>query len=263
MLAEVLAYAALSAIIHVPGDAPDPQAGVDLAVAGDTVLLAVGVHRGPVDMLGKAITLRGEDVELTVLLGDPTSSVLCFVSGEGFDTVVADLTIAGGGGTEGDGGLRHGGGLCMEQASPTVRHCLIVGNTADAGPAVWIDGGAPLFEECWFHGNVGGGAGSITCTDSSPRLLRCGFHGEGIGWWDGPMISVRSDCDVPGGACCLGSHCVQTTAQACSEAGGFWTADAACGSGVCPEVCVEDVNGDRRVNMTDMLLVLDAWGMCL
>ena len=273
MLAQTIALAALCGIIHVPGDAPDPQSGVDMAVPGDTVLLAKGIHRGPVDMRGKAITLQGADVEETVLLGTPESSVICMVSGEGPDTVIRDLTIAGGGGTWAEPGIRRGGGLCMEQVSPRVVHCLIVGNTADAGSAVWIDGGAPLFEDCWFHGNEvtqrggvgersGAGAGAITCNESNPRLLRCGFHGEGIGWWDGTVVSIRSDCDAPGGACCLGEFCVQTTVLACSDGGGFWHADAACGSGVCPPVCVEDVNNDRRVNLTDMLRVLDAWGMC-
>ena len=267
MLTYSLALVALSAVIHVPGDAPDPQSGVDAAVDGDTVLLAKGIHRGPVDMRGKAITLQGADVEETVLLGTPESSVICMVSGEGPDTVIRGLMIAGGGGTWAQPGIRRGGGLCIEQASPKIVNCLIVGNTADAGPAVWIDGGAPIFEDCWFHGNevsAGGvaGAGSITCNESNPRLLRCGFHGEGIGWWDAPVVSIRSDCDAPGGACCLDAFCVQTTALACSDAGGFWHADAACGSGICPPVCVEDVNNDRRVNLTDMLRVLDAWGMC-
>ncbi|MCH2138784.1 MAG: hypothetical protein MK074_07010 [Phycisphaerales bacterium] len=50
---------------------------------------------------------------------------------------------------------------------------------------------------------------------------------------------------------------------ACSQAGGSWHEDMACGGGVCPDVCVEDINNDRRVNMTDVLLVIEAWGMCL
>lgn len=262
MLTNCLSVALLGAVIHVPGDAPDPQAGVDMASPGDTVLLASGVHRGPVDLRGKAITLRGEDVEQTVLLGNATSSVICLISGEGHDTVIQDLTIAGGGGTWSEGDIRRGGGLCMEHTSPTIRRCLVVGNTADAGPAIWMDGGAPLLMDCWFHGNEGGGSGAITCNEASPRLLRCGFHGEGIGWWDAPVVSIRSDCDAPGGACCLGEFCVQTTDLACSDAGGFWHQDAACQGGVCPEVCPEDVNHDRRVNLTDMLRVLDAWGMC-
>ena len=264
MLAEHLARTVLCAVIHVPGDAPDPQAGVNMARQGDTVLLAEGIHRGPVDMGGKAITLAGAHVETSVLLGDGSSSVICFLSGESHNTVVRNLTIAGGGGTLSPSGIRRGGGMIMEHASPTIEHCLVVGNTAQVGAAIWMDGGAPVLSDCWFHGNESDlpNAAAITCNEANPRLLQCGFHGEGIGWWDAPVISVRSDCDAPGGACCLGTFCVQTTSQACGEGGGFWHKDASCDSGVCPQACPEDVNNDRRVNLTDVLRVLDAWGLC-
>ncbi len=81
MIELLLLSASLSVIIHVPGDAPTPQAGVDLARPGDTVLLARGIHHGPVDMRGKAITLRGVHADHTVLMGDASSSVVCCLSG--------------------------------------------------------------------------------------------------------------------------------------------------------------------------------------
>ncbi|MCH2135964.1 MAG: hypothetical protein MK101_05210 [Phycisphaerales bacterium] len=262
MLITSLVLTVSGAIINVPGDAPDPQAGVDLAAPGDTVLLSVGIHHGPVDLRGKAITLRGDSAEHTLLLGTESSSVICLISGETNKTTISDLTIAGGGGTWSEGGIRRGGGLCLDHASPTISRCIIVGNQADVGPAIWMSHGQPLLADCWFHGNEGGGSGAITCHESSPRLLRCGFHGEGIGWWDGPVVSIRADCDAPGGACCLGEFCVQTTSLACLDAGGYWHEDAACGSGVCPQPCPSDVNHDRRVNLTDLLRVLEAWGLC-
>ena len=48
-----LALPAHSATIHVPGDQPTIQAGIDAAAAGDTVVLACGVY------LESGIQLRG------------------------------------------------------------------------------------------------------------------------------------------------------------------------------------------------------------
>jgi len=56
---------AWSDIIHVPGDQPTIQAGVDTAQHGDTVLVADGIYKGygnkKLDFKGKVIIVTSEN----------------------------------------------------------------------------------------------------------------------------------------------------------------------------------------------------------
>jgi hypothetical protein len=249
-------------LIRVPQDHRSVQAAIDAAVDGDTVLLAKGLHDGGINFRGKAITVQGEfGAEFTALRGG--SPVIRCDSDEGPDTIIRGLTIVGGRGHVDQDGVTRGGGLWLYESSPRIELCLIVGNSAQLAGAVMVTGGTPVFEDCWFHDNpsTSGGSG-IVCDRTAPRFVQCGFHEDGVGWIDAGVVDIRTDCDAPGGACCLEGSCVQTTSMACSDAGGFWHDGAACGSGVCPQPCVGDTNADRRVNHTDLFNVLNSWGMC-
>jgi hypothetical protein len=247
--------------IRVPEDYKSVQAAVDAASPGSVVLLAKGVHAGPVDMRGKAITLRGEwGSEYTSLLGG--DGVIRCMSGEGPGTVIEGITIAGGKGLVCDDDVRRGGGVYIDGGSPIIRRCMIVGNEADRGAGVWIRGGVPLFEDCWFHDNISEQTDGVVCEGVAPKFIRCGFHEDGVQWADAPVVSIRTDCESPGGACCLGSVCVDTTFEACVAANGHWHETIPCNPTTCPPPCLGDTNTDRRVNHTDLLNVLNNWGMC-
>ena len=93
----VFSLAAFSATIHVPGDQPTIQAGIDAAVNGDTVLVAPGTYVEYIDFKGKAITVTSElGPDVTVIDGNQAGRVVTFNSGEGLDSVLEGFTITNG-----------------------------------------------------------------------------------------------------------------------------------------------------------------------
>ena len=119
------------------GDAPTIQAGIDSAVAGDTVSLANGVFSGDgnrdLGFLGKAITVRsasGDPGTCTIDCGGQRGAV--FSAGEGNNTVFEGIGITNGSDSYMDFG---GGGIKVVGAAPTIRNCAIFGCSVLGGGA--------------------------------------------------------------------------------------------------------------------------------
>lgn len=250
-------------VLRVPDEYPSIQTAIDASPSGAIVLVAPGRYRECLDLQGKVITVRSEaGPDATSITGGCAGTTVCMISGESALTVLEGFVITGGTGDAGLDGRRVGGGLRIEASSPTIRGCIITGNTAELGAAAYLVDSATTFDACWFERNVSVQGSEIDCTSSEPRLLRCGFHEDGIAWRDVGVISIRDDCGEAG-ACCIRDACVMTTQDACEDARGRWRgADVDCAGGPCPSPCTADVTGDGVVNMTDLLAVLDAWGWC-
>jgi hypothetical protein len=121
--------ASAQVVITVPGDQPTIQSAVDVAAAGDTVLVAPGTYFENINFRGKAITVESDQgPEVTIIDGNQAGSVVTFSSGEGPVSVLRGFTLQRGNasGIYGD----YGGGVRIKGSSPTVQGNIITNNTA-------------------------------------------------------------------------------------------------------------------------------------
>jgi hypothetical protein len=176
--------------IHVPGDEPTIQAGIDAATDGDIVLVAAGAYTENINFKGKAITVKSElGPSSTAIHGsipvDPDfASCVVFINGEGPDSVLDGFTLQYGKGTNcqpwGQYAFCGGGILCVYPSSPTIMNCIIQYNQAQTyGGGMCILHGEPALINCHFIKNkitweLGSGGGLYNDT-GSPLLKGCTF----------------------------------------------------------------------------------------
>jgi predicted outer membrane repeat protein len=193
MVAVVLLVAvpAVAAVVHVPGHAPTIQEGLDMAAAGDTVLVAPDTYTGP---LNRDLDFSGTNMVLS--------------SGGGAEATIIDCESLG-------RGFRFHSG---EDTTCVVRGFSIVGGSAGDGGAVLIEGDSgPLFEDCIFRDCSAGSGGAIHCWSDFGRVLfrRCSFFDN------------TADPDRGGAVFCLGasltlSDCVFARNQAANSGGAVY-----------------------------------------
>ena len=144
-----------AAVIHVPADQPTIQSGIDIAENGDTVLVADGIYRGEgnvnIDFKGKQITVKSQNgAESTIIDCNKKAEtrVFIFQNRETNDSILDGFTIK-------NGIHELGGGIYCNNASPTIKNCIISWNEAVANN---------------FHAQGGGG---IYCFNSDAIILEC------------------------------------------------------------------------------------------
>ena len=195
------------------------QAAIEYAAAGDEILVAPGVYTSDhplhvVDMLGKALTLRGSgEQDATIVDGESVRRGIVCLDEENAKTVIEGITIRNGVGVEHDfdsNGTAEwwessGGGMLVRQAGPTITDCRFIMNSASRGGGLstYQSAGTTL-TDCTFAENsatqYGGGfynnestllsvkgcvfvensadvwAGGMYNALSSPRLIDCTFR---------------------------------------------------------------------------------------
>jgi hypothetical protein len=133
-------------VIHVPGDHPSIQAGINSASTGDTVMVAEGTYFENINFKGKAITvssrfiLDGDTAHISKTIIDgsqpsnpDTASVVIMWSGEDTTSVLMGFTITGGTGTkfyspERDRICSVGGGITVSNSGGKIIHNIIERN---------------------------------------------------------------------------------------------------------------------------------------
>ena len=224
LLSSAAAASAQSVLVVDPaGPYTTIQSAIDVAAAGDTVLVSPGTYLETIDFLGKDIAVQAAGPggpEAHVIDAGGSGRVVTLTSGEGPGALLEGFTVTGGVGAFGSEGP---GGIDIAGSSPTIRGCRIAANQgAAADPyigsggaidsgghgGVRVTGGAPRLEGCVIQGNVGvdaetfgfpgelsfldfasGGAGGLFIDGADVQLVDCVFRdnagGTGLpSWWN-------------------------------------------------------------------------------
>jgi hypothetical protein len=165
LIVGLLAAVGTADVIEVPDEENDIetiQQAMDLAEAGDTLLIYAGVYdsvhffptplgtRSAVCQLKDGVTMRGIDRDDVVIdHTDGDYGILCMDVGN--DAQVRNLTVVGGvtvrdsEGIDGDGRDLRAGIICLENASPTVRNVTIEESSTGL---LCRTNSAPVVENC-------------------------------------------------------------------------------------------------------------------
>jgi len=175
------------------------QFAIDIASTGDTVMVLPGVYTGEgnhnLNPGGKAIVITSPDGPASSIIQcEGQSSAPCrgfnFISGETSETVLEGLTIRMG------YALDLAGGILCDGSSPTIRNCILDGNTAvlGGGAITCRNSSSPIIENTVFTDNHAlryGGA--ISClNNSSPIISNCEFSNNTGDRFGGAIYVVSS-----------------------------------------------------------------------
>jgi len=144
IITSLLVAGVQAGIIHVPGDQPTIQDGIDATSEHDTVLVDTGRYVENINFNGNNIVVgslfltTGDTsfISRTIIDGDSSGSVVVFENEEDSTTVLSGFTI-----TNGSGKLDFmddicGGGIFCYGADPNLSHLIIRGNSAERGGGI-------------------------------------------------------------------------------------------------------------------------------
>jgi hypothetical protein len=220
-------HSSVAQIIHIPGDYPIIQQGIDAADDGDTVLVQQGIYNEHLNII-KSITLASlyiltQDtsfISQTVLTGNQTDGVIAIENT--LDSVVCQIigvTVRDGVEDGGDGG----GIYIGPNAAVIISNVHITDNLAERGGGLFCDGSSTVeINNCKINNNVGlyfhppvahGLGGGIFCEENTilnvdeSEINNNYSLGEGPGiYFSGGLLTMKNvefsndSCDTGGGA---------------------------------------------------------------
>jgi hypothetical protein len=169
LLAFAAAITSQASVIHVPGDQPTIQAGINAAATGDSVLVDPGTYFENINFSGKAITVgSASGAAVTIIDGGNVAPVATFSSGETPSSVLSRFTLQHGTSTFETQYMA--GGVYISGSSPTISDNIISDNTAcGGGGGIAIEFGSPRIlrnkirnnSQAGCSGGIGGGGISV------------------------------------------------------------------------------------------------------
>ena len=172
------------------GDYLTIQSAIDVALAGDTILIRDGVYTGDgnrdISFKGKAITVKSENGPENCIIDcqgteqEPHRG-FNFHSGESRNSILDGVTIINGT-TDEDLIVFDGGGgaiACMDWSNPTIKNCILKNNTTaqnQGGGGIFCCGASPYIYNCVIKNNSAGyidGGGILCICGSNPTVENC------------------------------------------------------------------------------------------
>ncbi|NQS97547.1 MAG: right-handed parallel beta-helix repeat-containing protein [candidate division Zixibacteria bacterium] len=188
VVAILISFPSFAAIIHIPGDYPTIQAGIDASTDGDTVLVADGTYTGDgnkdIDYGGKAILVISENgAEYCIINCEYYGRGFYFHSGESQTSILSGFRIINGYTAyfwpeSGGGAIR-----CSNNSNPIIENCTFVECSGDEhGGAIYCNYSSdPTIDNCTFIDNHGYYGGGVYCSGTSPTIVNCIFNGNSAG----------------------------------------------------------------------------------
>jgi parallel beta-helix repeat protein len=190
----------LLALAFVPADAhtiyvhPDSaistiQGGLDLASAGDTVLVAEGTYvESLVWPLVHSVVLRSEmGADLTIVDADGAGHALAMSGNLDTTTVVDGFTF------QNAHGAFWGGGVYLDETSPIIQNCIVRDNSCyeSGGGILAYVGSDPIIRGNVITGNLADEGGGIGCVAGDPLILDNEIH-DNIGNLGGGIFCYKT-----------------------------------------------------------------------
>ncbi|MBT7789059.1 MAG: T9SS type A sorting domain-containing protein [Calditrichaeota bacterium] len=171
-------------VVEVPGDYDTIQEAIDNSENGDTIYVHLGTYEENIDFGEHCVIMISqyfysgdwEDVENTIITGADGSPVITFNGGQTYHCELIGFTI-----TNENEGTGHGGGIYIEDSSPTIESCIIRDITIGGdyyGGGVYLSGSESIFRYCHIYGNTSGMGGGFYATGSSAYFYYCWIYGN-------------------------------------------------------------------------------------
>ena len=175
----LLSNLALTDTINIPADQPTIQAGINVAVDGDTVLVQPGnyleninIYSDDNNIVIASLFLTTQDtsyISQTIIDGDQNGSVVRFSHMENSNTMLIGFKLINGTGSDIQGEY-YGGGIYCALSNPSLMYLNISQNTATSGAGINIVGSNPIIENLTITNNSATYAGGgVYFNDSSPN----------------------------------------------------------------------------------------------
>ena len=189
--------------LAVPGDCDTIMEAIGFIEddPSSVIELAPGTYRELIDTKGKAFTLRSAsgDPRDTIISGDIDNdgtgdgTVVAITSGEGPGTVIRGVTIRDGLNLT----APFGGGMYIENASPTIESCWIRNNRGFRGGAVSALDSDVSFRNTLFTNNTTPNfGGAFRVTSSNIRLRSCTIANNASGTARGRAFTGTGDSEI-------------------------------------------------------------------